>query len=102
MSQNLFGLSLLVGVSGALNYSKQYKKGREREVAWKVSLLLVGRRLLADGRVVVLGHGVLGDGRVAASDHAGVALEELARLVCGKCQQEFSYVQIHSIAIHLP
>lgn len=47
--------------------------------------LLVGRRLLADGGVVVLGHGILGDGRVAAGDHAGVALEELAGLICGNC-----------------
>jgi len=50
-----------------------------------VSLLLVGRRLLADGRVVVLGHGLLGDGRVATGDHAGVALEELVGLVCEGC-----------------
>ena len=50
--------------------------------------LLVRRRLLADGRVVVR-HGVLGDGRVAAGDHAGVALEELAGLVCGIISRRF-------------
>jgi len=47
-----------------------------------MSPLLVGRGLLADGRVVVLRHSVLRDGRVAAGDHAGVALEELVGLVC--------------------
>ena len=55
-----------------------------KRVVREIRSLLVGGRLLADGRVVVR-HGVLGDGRVTAGDHAGVALEELTGLVCGKC-----------------
>lgn len=66
-----------------MNIQKQkiVKEGRQ-----STESLLVGGRLLADSRVVVLGDGVLVDGRVAAGDHAGVALKELAGLVCNRCQ----------------
>jgi hypothetical protein len=57
-------------------------------------LLLVGRRVLGDSRVVSLRHGVLSNRRVAASDHAGVAFEELVGLVCVECQWECSGINV--------
>jgi hypothetical protein len=52
--------------------------------------LLVGRRVLGDGRVMGLRHGLLSNRWVAAGDHAGVAFEELVGLVCeGLSAKEF-------------
>ena len=68
----------------ALEHTKAKSCGKEGQQPTKS--LLVGGRLLADSRVVVLGNGVLVDGRVAAGDHACIALKELAGLVCVGCQ----------------